>query len=183
MENVPHNSILTLRDVEKGDLEDLARLANNRDIWINLRDVFPYPYSLKDAEDWFNHVQASPHLLCLTILVDSQVVGVGSLEFKPDVYKRTAELGYWLGEPAWGKGIATAAVKQITDFAFQHYDLARLEAKVFGWNPASKRVLEKCGYKLEGTLRNNIYKDGRLTDEFIYSILPSDMQQKKHLAI
>jgi len=179
MQDSSSKSTLTLRNTEKADLVALAELANNLDIWIHLRDVFPHPYRIEDATAWFEHVQASQHLLCLSILLDEEVVGVVSLEFKPDVYKKTAELGYWLGEKAWGKGVATATVKQITAYAFETYDLARIEAKVFGWNPASKRVLEKCGYKLEGTLRNAIFKDGRITDEFVYGILPCDLSKKK----
>lgn len=166
-----HYSTLTLRDVTEEDLPLLAELANNRDIWINLRDVFPHPYGLQDAKDWLAHVRESSHLLALTIDVDQHPVGVISLEFKPDVYRKIAEIGYWLGEPAWGKGIATTAVKQLTNYALDHFDVLRIEARVFGWNPASKKVLEKCGYILEGTLHNGVFKDGRVTDEFLYARL------------
>lgn len=172
-------STLTLRTVKEEDLMALATLANNRDIWMNLRDVFPHPYSIGDAQAWFEHVQQSPHLFCLSIVVDNHPVGVISLEFKPDVYKKSAEIGYWLGEKAWGFGVATESVRQMVHFAFTEYDLARIEARVFGWNPASKRVLEKAGFKKEGTIRNGVFKDHRLTDEFIYGILKEEWAELK----
>lgn len=171
-----NNSTLTLRTVKESDLPYLAEMANNRDIWMNLRDVFPYPYQLKDAQDWHNHIQQSPHLFCLTIAIDEIPVGVISLEFRPDVYRKSAEIGYWLGEKAWGHGVATEAVKQLIQYAFEQFDLERIEARVFGWNPASKRVLLKVGFQLEGTIRNGVFKDGRLTDEFIYGILKNEWE-------
>jgi len=86
-----------------------------------------------------------------------------------DVDCKTTEIGYWLGEPFWGRGIATAALKQTTEYAFQTFGLERIQAHVFAWNPASARVLEKCSYVLEGRLRHSIFKDGRLTDSLLYA--------------
>jgi RimJ/RimL family protein N-acetyltransferase len=168
-------SVLNLRSIKESDLPEITKLLNNHTIWMNLRDVIPFPYTLKDAQDWFNFVNSNAHNLCLTIEVDKVICGIISLDFKPDVYRRSAEIGYWLGEAAWGKGIATEAVRQLTKYAFQQYDLARIEARVFGWNPASKRVLEKVGYKHEGTIRNGVVKNGQITDEWVMGILREDV--------
>lgn len=171
------SSTLKLRTLVESDLPTLTKLLNNKTIWINLRDVIPYPYSLEDAKDWYNFVTSNNYNLCLTIEVDGQICGIITLEFKPDVYRKAAEIGYWLGEAAWGKGIATEAVRQLTSYAFEQYDLTRIEARVFGWNPASKRVLEKVGYLHEGTIRNGVIKDGKVTDEWIMGILREDFQK------
>jgi len=168
-------SILNLRTLKESDLPALTKLLNNRTIWMNLRDVVPFPYTLEDAQDWYKFVTTNKHNLCLIIEVDDHICGIISLEFKPDVYRKAAEIGYWLGEVAWGKGIATEAVRQLTFYAFEQYDLHRIEARVFGWNPASKRVLEKVGYKHEGTIRNGVYKDSQFTDEWVMGILKEEV--------
>lgn len=168
-------STLRLRALLESDLPTLTKLLNNKSIWMNLRDVIPFPYTLKDAQDWYNFVNTNKYNLCLTIEVDGHICGIITLEFKPDVYRKAAEIGYWLGEHAWGRGIATEAVKQLTLYAFEHYNLTRIEARVFGWNPASKRVLEKVGYSHEGTIRNGVYKDGKVTDEWVMGILREEL--------
>ena len=87
------------------------------------------------------------------------------------VNRRSAEIGYWLGEPFWGQGIATKAVGALTDYAYAHLDLIRLYATVFEWNPASARVLEKAGYAHEGRLRKSVTKDGKIIDQLLYAIV------------
>jgi len=169
------SSSLNLRTVKESDLPEITALLNNRTIWLNLRDVVPFPYKLEDALDWYKFISNNKYSLCLTIEVNSRICGVISLDFKPDVYRKAAEIGYWLGEVAWGKGIATEAVRQLTIYAFEQYDLARIEARVFGWNAASKRVLEKVGFTHEGTIRNGVFKDGLLTDEWVMGILRSEI--------
>jgi RimJ/RimL family protein N-acetyltransferase len=98
------------------------------------------------------------------------VGGVG-LEPMADVYRLTATVGYWLGEPFWGRGFATQALRALSAYAFSTFDLHRLEAAVFGWNLASARVLEKAGYSLEGRLRRSVIKDGRIADSLLYARL------------
>ena len=92
---------------------------------------------------------------------EEAIGGIG-LRLGEDIFRRTAEIGYWLGEPFWGKGIATMAVAKMTDFAFSHFDLDRIQAEVFEWNPASSRVLEKAGYSLEGRLRRELSRREKL---------------------
>ena len=101
------------------------------------------------------------------------VGGIGIL-LQEDVHRRSAEIGYWLGEDYWGRGIVTEAVRRVTDWAFENFDLCRIFAHVFAWNPASMRVLEKAGYEYEGRLRQSVTKDGQTIDQVIYAIIRED---------
>ena len=161
----------TLRRWRVGDEASLARHANNRNVSRNLRDIFPYPYTAADATAWIERVKDESPTLNFAIDVDGSAVGGISIRLGEDVYRRSAEIGYWLGEPFWGRGIASEALRAVTDHAFATFDVIRLEAGVFGWNPASARVLEKAGYTLEGRLRQAVMKDGRLTDRLLYGLL------------
>ena len=158
-----------VRSYRVDDAPSLARHANNRNISRNMRDTFPFPYTLTDANDWISLVmQQSPEANFAIASADEVIGGIG-LIFRDDIHRRSAEIGYWLGEPFWGQGIATAALRAVTDYAFANHDLARLEAYVFEWNPASTRVLEKVGYVLEGKLRQSITKDGQTIDGFLFA--------------
>jgi RimJ/RimL family protein N-acetyltransferase len=162
-----------LRPYRVGDEAALVRHADNWNVWRNLAEVFPHPYTMKAAKDWIqrNLDDAVPHL-SLAITVDDEVVGGIGVMAKNDVYVRMGEVGYWLSEAYWGRGIATEAVGLVVRYAFDELKLARLEAGVFDWNPASARVLEKNGFTLEATLKNRIFKDGQLTNELLYGRLP-----------
>jgi ribosomal-protein-alanine N-acetyltransferase len=162
----------TLRPWRESDLDGLARYANNHAVWINLRDRFPHPYTRDDAELWIARCQSQHEpILQFAIDLDGEAIGGIGLETFPDVHRMTAEIGYWVAEPFWGRGIATAALIEATDYAFATFPFARLQAMVFGWNLRSARVLEKAGYLLEGTLRQSIFKDGWLTDSLMYARL------------
>ena len=162
----------TVRPWRPGDETTLVRYANDRGVSGNLRDRFPFPYTAADADAWIAHVAAeAPPPRNLAIVVDGHAVGGIGVELGQDVYHRSAEIGYWLGEPFWGRGIATEALRAVTEYAFATFDIIRLEAGVFGWNPASARVLEKAGYTLEGRLRQAIVKAGRVGDRLIYARL------------
>ena len=161
----------TLRPWRVGDEASLARFANNRNVSRNLRDIFPYPYTPADATAWIERVKDESPTQNFAIVVDGSAVGGISIRLGEDVYRRSAEVGYWLGEPFWSRGIASEALRAVTDHAFATFDVTRLEAGVFGWNPASARVLEKAGYVLEGRLRNAVVKDGRMGDRLIYGLL------------
>jgi [ribosomal protein S5]-alanine N-acetyltransferase len=162
--------ICTIRSWRASDRDSLARHANDREIWINLRDRFPHPYTPADADAW---LALAPELRPETnfaIAVDGEAVGGIGLALQEDVHRRSAEIGYWLGREYWGRGIATEALRATTEWGFAHLDLCRIYAAVFAWNPASARVLEKAGYALEGRLRRNVTKAGRTTDQWLYAI-------------
>jgi ribosomal-protein-alanine N-acetyltransferase len=163
---------LILRRWHTADLEPLVRYANNRQVWLNLKDRFPHPYTEADARAWFAHCDArTGEPTSFAIDWHGEAIGGAGLEPLADVYRLTATVGYWLGEPFWGRGFATQAVRALTAYAFSTFDLHRLEATVFDWNQASARVLEKAGYALEGRLRHSIIKDNRIADTLLYARL------------
>jgi len=159
------------------DQEALVRHANNRRVWINLKDRFPHPYTLADAQDWLLRAEQMKPESHFAITVDGAAAGGIGLTFQQDVYRRSAEIGYWLGEEFWGRGIATVCLRAVTDYAFAQFGLCRLYAGVFEWNPASMRVLEKAGYLLEGRLRQSVTKDGKTIDQLLYAITRDEVAQ------
>jgi RimJ/RimL family protein N-acetyltransferase len=158
-----------LRGWRDGDRDSLQRHANNRKVWRNLKDRFPHPYTLADAESWLALAHAQPERANWAIVVGGEAAGAVGLEPLADVYARTAHVGYWLGEALWGRGIMTQAVRRISDYALGERGFLRLEAPVFAWNPASMRVLEKCGFAREGVLRRSVCKDGEVIDSMLYA--------------
>ncbi len=161
----------TVRSWEWRDRDAIVRYANNRKVSINLRDRFPYPYTARDARNWLDVVvDSKPET---NFAIDVAAEAVGGIGFTPqhDVERRSAEIGYWLGEPFWGRGIATEALITVTEYAFANFDLCRLYAHVFDWNAASARVLEKAGYEFEGRLKNSVTKDGQTIDQLMYAII------------
>jgi RimJ/RimL family protein N-acetyltransferase len=161
----------TLRPWRAGDGASLVRYANNRNVSGNLKDRFPFPYTAADATAWIAHASGHMPIVTFAIVVDGEAVGGTGIELGADVFHRSAEIGYWLGEPFWGRGIATEVLRALTDYAWATFDIIRLEAGVFSWNPASARVLEKAGYTLEGCLRQGVVKQGRVGDRLIYGLL------------
>lgn len=161
-----------LRSWQSQDADALARHADDREVWLNLRDRFPHPYTRDDARRWIALCADEPlRSTNLAIEVGGEVIGAVGFDRLPDVHRLTAEIGYWLGRAHWGRGIATRALTAATRYAFERFDLERLEAGVFEWNPASARVLEKAGYEREGRLRRAVLKDGRLGDVILYARL------------
>ncbi len=158
-----------IRNFINEDAPNLAKFANNSKIWINLRDGFPHPYTLKDAEEFISTVNLVDPVTNYAIAIDDICVGAIGFILGKDLYKRTAELGYWLGEEYWNKGIMTKAVKIFTDFIFEYFDVVRIQASVFDWNPASTKVLLKAGFVMEARLRKNILKNGVVVDELIFA--------------
>ena len=158
-----------VRSFHPNDAEALARNANNRNVSRNMRDTFPYPYALSDAREWIEFATSQSPETNFAIASDTELIGGIGITLQSDVNRRSAEIGYWLGEPHWGQGIATAALKAMTDWAFAEFNLVRLYGEVFEWNPASGRVLEKAGYKLEGRLFKSIVKDDQIIDALLYA--------------
>jgi RimJ/RimL family protein N-acetyltransferase len=158
-----------IRDWQMEDAPSIAKYANNRKIWINVRDAFPYPYSLQDAESFISRVIEADPITVFAITTPWEAIGSIGLMLGKDVHRFTAEIGYWLAEPFWGKGIMTQAVKSMTAYAIRDLKLHRIFAEPYTTNPASARVLEKAGYVCEGILRSNVFKDGKILDQFLYS--------------
>jgi [ribosomal protein S5]-alanine N-acetyltransferase len=159
-----------VRSWRRGDAPSVARYANNYKVWRNVRDRFPHPYTLMDAEEWVRYALREKPEVSFAVEVGGEAAGGIGLVLGEDIHRRTAEIGYWLGEPFWGRGIMSEAVRALTDYAFQTFDLARVYAGVFESNPASMRVLEKAGYSFEARLRKAVTKEGRTMDEFIYAV-------------
>lgn len=158
----------TIRNFEQADVEALVRHADNPRVAASLKDRFPSPYTAADARYWLDHVQRQHPQTHFAIAGDEGLIGGIGLERQDDVHRYSAELGYWLGEPYWGRGIATRAVEAIAAWGFEQLGLVRIFAGVFETNPASARVLEKAGFELEARLRNHVYKRGELRDELLY---------------
>jgi RimJ/RimL family protein N-acetyltransferase len=158
-----------VRDWRPEDKPSLVRFANNRNVWRNLAHRFPHPYTDADADAWFAHLATRPRRTSWAIEVDGLAVGGIGADIDEGIWCRNANFGYWLGEPYWGRGIMTAAVRATSNYALEHFDLVRLEAPVFEWNPASMHVLEKCGFQREGVLRKSISKDGQIIDAVLYA--------------
>jgi RimJ/RimL family protein N-acetyltransferase len=160
-----------LRPWRPSDVAALVWHANNRNIWRNVRDRFPHPYTREAGEFWVQIANENPYEPNFAIAVDDEAVGGIGLIFGQDIDRRSAEIGYWLSEQYWGRGIATAAVRALTEYAFAHFDLARIWANVFAWNPGSMRVLEKAGFVREGILRKAATKDGQTIDVVMYALV------------
>jgi ribosomal-protein-alanine N-acetyltransferase len=158
-----------LRPWRTGDEEALVRHANDRAVWRNLTDRFPHPYTRDAAVSWIRTVEeqgAPPRNFA--IVVDREPIGGGGFDPLGDIHCKSAEIGYWLGRTHWGKDLATKVLKQLTEYAFATFDIERLQAHVFEWNPASGRVLEKAGYALEARHVKSVFKDGQLIDEYCH---------------
>jgi RimJ/RimL family protein N-acetyltransferase len=160
-----------VRSWRTSDADALATYADNRNIWINLRDAFPHPYSKQDAREFLKGVKRRTPETLFAIAVKGQAVGGIGFVLHPDVERVSAEIGYWLGEPFWGRGIASEALVAVTAHAIQTHGLTRVFAVPFAWNAASCRVLEKAGYVLEARLRKSAIKDGKLTDQLQYAFI------------
>lgn len=165
----------SIRSWRKTDFESLAENANNPKIWRNVRDAFPHPYTETDARQWIEHATTEKPEVSFAIAVDDSAVGGIGLVLQADVSRVSAEIGYWLGEKYWGRGIATQAVEAMTAYGFATFNLTRIFAHVFEWNSGSQRVLQKCGYHLEGRLRRAAIKEGQVIDELLFAnILDAD---------
>lgn len=158
-----------VRPWRAGDEESLEKHANNRNVWINVRDHFPHPYTKGDAMRWVQHASMNLTDTVFAIVVDGRAVGSIGLVAKDDVYRKSMEIGYWIGEEFWGRGIVTEAVGAVTAYGFDHFDIVRIYADIFDWNTASARVLEKNGYAFEARLRRAVVKDGMITDLLMYA--------------
>lgn len=164
-----------LRPWQHGDRHTLTEAANDYEIWRNLADQFSHPYTLDHADSWIAHcIDEGEPPRNLSIVVADQAVGAIGLELLEGEKRLTANVGYWLARQHWNQGIVTAALSTFTEYAWSSFEIERLQASVFAWNPASARVLEKCGYRLEGRLRRAFIKGGAVTDELVYGLVRGD---------
>ena len=155
------------------DAKDLAAALSNQKILDNLRDGLPYPYTEQDGQDFISAMLAADEdeTFAFAITVDEKVIGSIGAFRQGNIHRQTAELGYYIAEEYWDKGIMTEAVKKLCDYVFSHTDIIRIFAEPFAYNSASCRVLEKAGFQYEGTLRNNAVKNGKVLDMKMYARL------------
>ena len=155
------------------DAKDIAVALSNKKIQDNLRDGLPYPYSEQDGIDFISSMLSAneDETFAFAITLDDKVIGSIGVFRQQNIHRQTAEMGYYIAEEYWGKGIMTDAVKQICEYVFKNSDILRIYAEPFAYNTGSCRVLEKAGFQYEGTLRNNAVKNGKVVDMKMYSLL------------
>jgi RimJ/RimL family protein N-acetyltransferase len=163
----------TLRGWRWEDKPSLIAHADNPNVSRSLRDRFPCPYTEADADRWLELAVPAP-ANNLAIEVNGAAAGGIGIEPGSDIYRRSAEIGFWLGETYWGRGIMSEALRAASDYAFEHFDLCRLFAGAFESNPASARVLEKAGFTLEGRLRQAVTKGNRTLDLLLFARLRNE---------
>jgi ribosomal-protein-alanine N-acetyltransferase len=166
---------IVLRPWAISDASNLAIVANNKKIAENVRDGFPFPYSVRDAQDWLNIILTENYPpRFFAIISDRQLVGSIGIITKTDIYRKNLEIGFFISEDFWGKGFATKAIKAATSYAFRDFDIVRVYAETFSDNIGSQKALQKAGFKLEATLKKNIVKNEVIKDSCIYSVLKEE---------
>lgn len=170
---------VVVRAWRRNDAEDLARLANDRRVSANLRDAFPYPYAHEDACRFIEMAAAQDPPTVFAIDHEGRLAGGIGFRLHTDVERVGAEVGYWVAHEFWGRGIGTAALRVVTGHAFRtHAELRRLYAVPFAGNDASARILERAGYRREGTLRQSAIKEGKVLDQWMYAILREEWESR-----
>ena len=166
-----------IRRWELSDARDLATALSNKKIQDNLRDGLPYPYTEQDGKEFISAMLAANEndTFAFAITVNGKVIGSIGAFRQGNIHRQTAELGYYISEEYWNKGIMTEAVKQLCDYVFSNTDIIRIYAEPFAYNIGSCRVLEKAGFQYEGTLRSNALKNGNVFDMKMYSKLKTDL--------
>ncbi|MBT8317574.1 MAG: GNAT family N-acetyltransferase [Lutibacter sp.] len=159
-----------LRQWNLKDIESLVKYANNSKIAANLTDQFPHPYTKEHGEAFIKMATKNSPDRIFAIEINGEASGGIGLHFQTDIHKKNAELGYWLAEPYWGKGIMTKVVLQMIDYGFKTFEIDRIFARPFGTNIGSQKVLEKAGFILEGKFEKTLFKQGEYLDELIYAI-------------
>ena len=167
---------IQIRNWRLTDAGDIAAAASNKKVLDNLRDGLPYPYTERDGQNFISSMLAADKdgTFSFAVTADGRVIGSVGAFRQGNIHRRTAELGSYIAEEYWGKGIMTEAVKQLCDYVFSHTDVIRIFAEPFAHNSASCRVLEKAGFQYEGTLRSNAVKNGKVLDMKLYARLKQD---------
>ena len=165
---------IALRKLIPSDKVRLADLANNKKIWDNVRDYFPHPYTVEDADKFIEITEKEAPQTTFAITFNDEFVGITGLILRTDVHRKSAEIGYWIGEPYWNKGITSQAIKLLINYGFNNLDLIRIDTGVFESNKASCRVLEKSGFEFEGIFKKSIIKNGIIFNEMRYGIIKKE---------
>lgn len=175
-------SEIYIRPPEINDAEAIARLGNNKKIWDNLRDYMPFPYTIEDANSFLQRVgkESPPHTFA--IVRKTEFCGIAGFLPQEDIYRHSLEMGYWLGEPYWGKGIAKTMLPLLLTYGFQQLKALRIFTSIYAHNIASQRLVENAGFQKEGILRKAVIKNGRLIDEYRYGLLRTDLQAQAYLS-
>jgi RimJ/RimL family protein N-acetyltransferase len=168
--------ICKIRQWRESDAPDLASALSNKKILDNLRDGLPFPYTEKDGLDFIKAMLSAEKndTFPFAVTVDDKAIGSIAVFRQGNIHRLTGELGYYIAEEYWGNGIMTQAVRQICEYVFKNSDLIRIYAEPFAYNTASCRVLEKAGFQLEGVLRNNAIKNGKVLDMKMYSLIKTN---------
>jgi RimJ/RimL family protein N-acetyltransferase len=159
---------VTLREWKRSDADALAAIANNKKIWDNVRDRLPYPYTKKDAKEWLELVKKQKTVTTFCIEVDGNLAGSIGVTLKDDVYRKTVELGYFIAEEYWGRGIATEAIRQMVSYVRKEFDIVRIYAEVFEYNKGSMKALEKNGFYLECIRKRGAFKNNVVLDDHVW---------------
>ncbi len=168
-----------IRPWAKADLSSLVEYANNFNISKNLTNQFPFPYTEEAGKAFIEFAMSGDPIHIFAITVNDEAAGGIGIHPQSDIFSKNAELGYWLGEPFWGKGIISRAIRQMVEFGFKTYDIDRIFARPFGTNIASQKVLEKNNFKLEGRFEKVIYKNGEYLDELVYAIRRTEWEKSR----
>lgn len=160
-----------VRSWEAADATAIAKHADNHGVWLNLRDRFPHPYTRNHAVSFIHRVKVNQPETTFCIEVEGEAAGGIGFMLQHDIERVSAGIGYWLGEPYWGRGICTEALRALTAYAIANHGLTRIFALPFAHNAASCRVLEKAGFVLEGHLRRSAIKDGQIRDQKLYAFI------------
>jgi RimJ/RimL family protein N-acetyltransferase/GrpB-like predicted nucleotidyltransferase (UPF0157 family) len=164
---------VSIRPWQMSDAADIAAIINNKKIQDNLRDGIPFPYTENDGADFINNMLNAKRgsTFAFAIIVDDKIAGSIGAFRQENIHSRTAELGYYVGEEYWCNGVCTTAVKLLCRYVFDNTDIIRIYAEPFAYNAASCRVLEKAGFKYEGTLRSNAIKNDEVLDMKMYGFI------------
>ena len=159
---------VVLRPWQKQDAQELALVANNKNIWNNVRDALPSPYTVMDALQWIAHVNDQNPVVNFAIVCKGNIAGSIGCITKQDISRKNIEIGYFVGERYWGNGIATEAVRLLVDFIETRLDVVRIEAHVFEQNKSSMKVLQKNGFHLEAISRKAAIKNNEVIDDYVW---------------
>ena len=162
---------VSIRQFRDDDVFNLVKYGNNKKIWDNMRDYFPNPYQHQDGVSFIEMINGKEPITTFAIDYQGELIGVIGYNLQTDIYHHSAEIGYWIGEPFWGKGIVSEAIKLTIDHAFNVMDIKRLYTSVFGFNIGSIKVLEKSGFTFEGKGLKAVCKNGAYYDDMRYSLL------------